>query len=147
MENKNLANCKPKEFLKQTYKIKQSVQKWLTDTDVMNIRKHLPEMIKITDGMTADQKESAQKENEKRINDQIMKNGMSILDSMLDTHADETLEILALCCFVEPSDIDNYSMSYYLSNIADLLSDPGVVSFFTSLARLVRTNMPSASEQ
>lgn len=36
---KNLANCTPSEFLKQTNKIKKSVEKWLKATDIMEIRK------------------------------------------------------------------------------------------------------------
>jgi hypothetical protein len=39
---KNLANCKPSEFLKQTNRIRKSVSKWLTDTDIANIRKRMP---------------------------------------------------------------------------------------------------------
>ena len=36
---KNLANCTPTEFLKQTSKIKRSAEKWLKVTDIMAIRK------------------------------------------------------------------------------------------------------------
>jgi hypothetical protein len=42
---KNLANCTPREFLKQTSKIKGSVEKWLKVTDVMNIRKRMPKAL------------------------------------------------------------------------------------------------------
>ena len=38
-ELKTLATCNPYEFLAQTNRIKESVEKWLTVTDVLNIRK------------------------------------------------------------------------------------------------------------
>ena len=41
---KNLANCTPKEFMVQTRLIKKSVERWLTETDIMNIRKNMPEL-------------------------------------------------------------------------------------------------------
>ena len=41
-ELKTLATCKPTEFVRQTNRIKKSVEKWLTDTDILNIRKRLP---------------------------------------------------------------------------------------------------------
>ena len=31
---KNLANCTPREFLKQTYRLKKCVEKWLQETDL-----------------------------------------------------------------------------------------------------------------
>ena len=44
---KNLANCTPREFLKQTYRIKKSVEKWLELTDLLNMRKNMPTLIPI----------------------------------------------------------------------------------------------------
>ena len=41
----------------------------------------------------------------------------------------------------EPEDAENHTMSEYLSSIGDLLSDQGVMNFFTSLAQLDQTNM------
>ena len=41
---KNLTNCNLKEFMVQTRLIKHHVEKWLTDTDIMNIRKNLPDI-------------------------------------------------------------------------------------------------------
>ena len=41
---KNLANCTPTEFFRQTNLIRKSVSKWLTDTDIQGIRKRMPEI-------------------------------------------------------------------------------------------------------
>ena len=101
---KNLANCKPSEFLKQTNLIKKSVEKWITVTDIKNIRARMPE-----------KKEEAYTEEE--LEEQGLKNLSAVLDAMLDIHAEETLEVLALCCFVEPEKVDDYTMSEYLEAI------------------------------
>lgn len=126
---KNLANCKPSEFLKQTNRIRKSVEHWLTVTDIMNIRKTLP---KLEEGMTKEQKQEATMA-------QVKANMSSMFDSMLETHADETLELLALVCFVEPEHVDDYPMSEYLDAVNELLNDKAVIGFFTSLARLGQT--------
>ena len=54
---KNLANCKPSEFLVQTNKIRKSVEKWLTVTDIMNIRRTQPEL---AEGMSREERQAAQ---------------------------------------------------------------------------------------
>lgn len=126
---KNLANCKPSEFLKQTNRIRKSVEHWLTVTDIMNIRKTLP---KLEEGMTKEQKQEATMA-------QVKANMSSMFDSMLETHADETLELLALVCFVEPEHVDDYPMSDYLDSVNELLNDKAVIGFFTSLVKLGQT--------
>ena len=87
---KNLANCKPSEFLKQTNRIRKSVSKWLTDTDVLNIRRRMPNTAE--DAPEEEKKAAMQK--------QIKKNLDAMLDAIMDEHPDETLELLGLMCFV-----------------------------------------------
>ena len=123
---KNLANCKPSEFLKQTNRIRKSVSKWLTDTDVMNIRKRLPQL---ADDVTDEEKNEA-------YNEQAKKNFNAILDAILDEHPDETLELLALLCFVEPEHVDDHEITEYLDSLRELMNDKSVFSFFTSLMQL-----------
>lgn len=123
---KNLANCKPSEFLKQTNRIRKSVSKWLTDTDVMNIRKRLPNL---ADDVTDEEKNEA-------YNEQAKENFSSILDAILDEHPDETLELLALLCFVEPEHVDDYEITEYLDSFRELMNNKSVFSFFTSLMQL-----------
>ena len=52
---KNLANCKPTEFMKQSNRIRKSAEKWLTDTDIINIRKSLPDYETAQEGMTKEE--------------------------------------------------------------------------------------------
>ena len=128
---KNLANCIPSEFLSQTNKIRKSVSKWLTDTDIINIRKIKPEL---TDDMTEEQKREA-------IEEQSRKNVWAIFDAILDKHPNETLDLIALLCFVEPENVDDYIITDYMDSFTEMMNNPSVWSFFTSLVRLVNLNI------
>lgn len=138
---KNLANCKPSEFLIQTNKIRKSVANWLTVTDIINIRKRLPELEEAGDGATTDERQAVVERNLKKKNEQVKQNLMDILDAMLVDHPMETLEILALCCFVEPEDVDNHPMSEYIGAITELIETKEVMSFFISLAKLAKIDI------
>lgn len=144
---KNLANCKPSEFLKQSLRIKRNVEKWLTSDDIKEIRSRLPKKEIITNTMTIEQKGEVMLRNEKAKQDQIMQNFMDILDVMLDKKFDETLSVIALSCFVEPENVDDYEISEYLGSIADMLEDKNVIRFFTSVARLGQTNISIVSKE
>ena len=123
---KNLANCKPSEFLKQTSKIRKSVSKWLADTDIMNIRKRMP-------NIPAD---ATDEEKKKAMEEQAKENFNLMLDAILDEHPDETLELLALLCFVEPSDVDKHDVTEYIDSFNEIINNKTVLSFFTSLIQL-----------
>lgn len=127
---KNLATCTPREFLYQTNKIRKVLESWLTKTDILNIRKNKP---KIPEGATAEERQQA-------IQAQVKENLSKMLDAILEANTDETLELLALLCFVEPEDVDNHPMSEYISSVTQLISNKDVLSFFTSLAQLGQTN-------
>lgn len=135
---KSIANCEPKEFLKQANRIRHSVANWLTVTDVMNIRRNYPEPKPIPEDATDEQKAEIEKRNDEALREQIKKNWEKILDSVMEEHADETLEVLALCCFVEPKDISKHSVVEYIRAFNELISNKDVLDFFTSLVRLGR---------
>lgn len=139
---KTLANCKPSEFLVQTNKIRKSVEKWLTDTDILNIRKRLPEYEQADVNASAEERKEILERNAVLEREQVKKNLSAILDAMLEDHPNETLEIIALCCFIEPSKIDDYTVAELLTSVNALLGDEAVIGFFTSLARLGNKNMP-----
>ncbi len=137
---KNLANCTPTEFLKQTFRIKKLAEKWLKEIDLLNIRKKMPKLQDVSD-LTGEEKERVQKANRDLVRKQIMNNLMEMLDKIMDENADDTVSLLALVCFVEPEDADKHTMSEYLESLGEMLSDKGVVSFFTSLAQLDQKSM------
>lgn len=127
---KNLANCKPSEFLAQSNKIRKAVSEWLTLTDILNIRQQKP---KFEIDMTAE-------EREKLTAEQVQKNLNEMLDQILEEHAEETLNVLALMCFVDPKDVDEHPMDEYIEAFNELINNQTVINFFVSLARLGQTN-------
>lgn len=127
---KNLANCKPSEFLAQSNKIRKAVSEWLTLTDILNIRQQKPKFeIDMTD-----------EERERLTAEQVQKNLNEMLDQILEEHAEETLNVLALMCFVDPKDVDKYPMDEYIEAFNELINNQTVINFFVSLARLGQTN-------
>lgn len=126
---KNLANCKPSEFLVQTNKIRKSVEKWLKLTDIMNIRKNVP----------PEKEGQTEEDRKKELEKQAKKNLSKMLDSVLEEHPQETLELIALMCFIEPQNVDDYPVSFYLEAFTELMNDKAVLGFFTSLLSLGQT--------
>lgn len=144
---KTLANCTPREFLKQTNRIRIAADEWLTATKILEIRQRMPEL---PEAKKPDSKEELKEDIEARrkaFADQMRNNTFAMLEAMLDTNADKTEELLALVCFVEPKDADKHTMSEYLACIGELLTDAGVLSFFDSLVKLGVSNMASLPVQ
>lgn len=133
---KNLANCKPSEFLVQTNKIRKSVAKWLTVTEIHEIRKRVPTY---KDDMDADERAQVR-------NEQMRANLSAIFDAVLEEHPAETLEVMALMCFIEPEEVDDYPMSAYLQSFSELIADESVLSFFISLASLANNGILTLAE-
>jgi len=136
---KTLANCKPSEFLRQSNRIRKAAAEWLTATDILEIRKNVPELEEIDDSMSDAAKVAIATKNRRALEEQARENLMSILDAVMDEHPDETLNLLALMCFVEPEHVDDHSMAEYLEAFTELINDEAVMGFFTSLARLGQT--------
>lgn len=139
-ELKTLATCKPSEFLRQTNRIKKSAQKWLTDTDILNIRRRMPTLETVPIDATVEDKAAIFARNKKLTQEQARKNISAMLDAILEMHPDETLELLGLCCFVEPENVDDYTVGEYLTAFNSLINDKAVIDFFTSLASLAQTS-------
>ncbi len=141
--SKNLANCKPSEFLVQTNKIRKSVEKWLEVTDIVNIRKHVPKLKDFPDNASTSDIEKIKEENKRLLAEQSKKNISEILDSIMDKHPKESLELIALLCFVDPKNVDDNPVSFYLENITELINDESVMGFFTSLVQLAQMDILS----
>lgn len=133
---KSLATCKPSEFVAQTGKIKNAVANWIDVIDLMNIRATQPQYEVLPIDSTPEQRAEIIKKNAEIQKKQTIVNLNKILDNMLVAHPQETLEVLALCCFVEPEHVDDYSMDEYLSCILDMFENKSVVHFFSLLAQV-----------
>ena len=141
---KNLANCKPSEFLKQTNRIKKSLERWMTDIDLKKIRSQLPEVTDIPKDADDITRKRIIEENKQKMKDQAYKNLSKIIDSALGEYPDETLEVLALLCFVEPENVDDHPMSEYITALTELITDEAVINFFISFSRLEQIGILNA---
>lgn len=144
---KTLVSCKPSEFLVQTNKIRKAVSKWLTDTNITGIRKTKPVLIPVNDNLSLEEKEEAIIENRRRLRAQSQENLTRILDAILEEHPQETLELLGLLCFIDPENVDDYSVADYLTAASEIIGNEAVLDFFTSLMRLDQMNTSDTVNQ
>lgn len=140
-EVKTLANCLPSEFLAQTFMIAEKAEKWLNDIDIKGILSRKTEIKEFPQDASEEEKEAIRTQNREAIRAQTRKNLMDALRAAMVTHSKETVEILALCCFIEPKDAENYKPSYYMAAFTSLISDKDVIDFFVSLAQLGQMNI------
>lgn len=135
---KTLLTCSPREFLVQTNRIKKTVEQWLTITEIKDIINRKPNGIQPLTG--DDEKDKIIKEsNSKKASDQGILNLSDIMDSALEKHTDETLEIIALMFFMSVDELNKIQSREMLVNLNALLNDEAVVGFFSSLQSTAQT--------
>lgn len=132
---KNLANCTPSEFIKQTVRLKDVVPKWLQTTEILKIRATKPKLIAVPKNATKDEKEEITRENSENMRKQAIENLSMMIDKMFAEHPQETLEVLALSCFVEPENVDDYTMDDYFCCLEEMAQAKSVINFFSLLAQ------------
>ena len=142
--SKNLANCTPDEFLDQSFLIMNAAEKFMKVNDILGIRSRKVEGLQEIPTDNEEEAERVRRENAKKITAQRMKNVKDFLTSMMHTHKKETLELLAISCFIDPADVNNYTMPFFLRNVGEMISNPDVLAFFTSAAQLEQTGIFSA---
>lgn len=134
---KTLANCSPKEFFTQTNKIRKAVEKWLKDTKILDIRARKPDFApEVKEGMTKEEVTEAIEKRKEVFAEQAKKNAFDMLEAAMEKHPDETIELMALICFIDPKEANDHKMSEYLANVTEIINDKAVLDFFTSLASL-----------
>ena len=142
--SKNLANCTPDEFLDQSFLIMDAAEKFMKVNDILGIRGRKVEGLQEIPKDNEEEADRIRKENAKKITAQRMKNVKDLITSMMHTHKSETLELLALSCFIDPAEVNNYTMAYLLRNVGEIISDQDMLAFFTSAAQLEQTGIFSA---
>ena len=133
---KNLAKCTPSEFIEQTVRIKDSAKKWIDAIDIINIRQHKPIYKMVPANASTEERQAIINENAAMKRKQAYNNLSDLLDNMLVKHPTETLEVLALSCFVEPKDVNNHLMEEYMDCIMDMLESKAVMRFLKVLAQV-----------
>lgn len=133
---KNLVNCKPSEFLSQTMRIKKKAEKWIKEIEFEEIRNASVDLEKPKGNETPEEFKALTERNTKTVQKQAMQNLSKILENAFEKYPQDTLEILALCCFVEPAKVDEYPIREYLQNLNSMINDEAVLNFFLSLVQL-----------
>jgi hypothetical protein len=111
----------------------------------MNIKNSLPTFVEINDDMSEEERKEKADINKELVREQNKKKLSLILDRCLDEHAEETLELMALMCFVEPEHINEHSAMEYLKEVTEMISNKDVLDFFSSLIRLGQTDLGNIS--
>lgn len=127
---KTLANCTPVEFLRQTNRIRHAAAGLLKKAEISEIRKRMPAL---SGNETPDQKKEAMREQGK-------KNFSDILDTLMETNAEDTAAVMAMMCFQEPKDMENATGMEYLSAGLELIQSKPVMDFFLMLMGLAQTS-------
>ena len=124
---KTLANCTDVEFLRQTNKIRKYAEAWLKNTGVLEIRRR--ELPTPDESLSEEAKKAAYRQSAmQRLND--------MLDTALDTHAEETARLLRMMCFVDENDAEALKMPTIIKAVSEIMADEDVLDFFISLRRL-----------
>lgn len=137
---KTLANCKPSEFLKQTNRIRKKAEKWLKDTNLIEIRNMKAVLESMPKDATGEERLAIVERNRIKTEELAREKLSLTLDAILEKYPDETLEMLALCCFIEPEEADEQEVGVYLNAVAELIGNSAVLNFFTSVVLLGQIN-------
>lgn len=122
---KTLANCDNIEFLQQTYRIADAVKAYITETNILEIRKRIPE----TKGMNQEEKQAVLR---KAAADNILE----MVRVALVEHTEDTLTVLGLICFTEDKETIKNDRKL-MTEAVKALTDESVLDFFISLMQSV----------
>lgn len=123
---KTLANCDNIEFFQQTYKIVDAVKAYLNETNIMEIRKRIPDTSSL----------KTEEEKKEAIRKGAAENLMEMIRTALAEHTAETLKVLGLICFCEDEEKLRTDRTILSESVA-ALCDPNVLDFFISLMQSV----------
>lgn len=141
---KTLVSCTPREFLTQTNRLRHTLDKWMKDVKLREIRAIVPVLETAPIEATVEERAEIARRNRDKVREQGYQNLMAVLDAAFEKYPDETLEILALCCFVEPNEVNDHPVREYLASITELIGDDAVIDFFTSFLRLSQMGTSNA---
>ena len=126
---KTIANMQGAEFLRQCNKIRHAAADLMQDTQILEIRKRMP---------TFTGKENPELR-KVMIEKQSKQNISDMLDELLDTHAEETYNVLKLMCVTEEGE-EPTGLDMAMAGL-EIVTSPKVMDFLSSLARLAQSDM------
>ena len=125
---KTIANMQGAEFLRQCNKIRHAAADLMQDTQVLEIRKRMP-------AFTGKENPELRKV---MIEKQSKQNISDMLDELLNTHAEETYNVLKLMCVTEEGE-EATGLDMAMAGL-EIVTSPKVMDFLSSLARLAQTD-------
>lgn len=129
----------PTEFLAWTISVKNEFPHWLEVTKIQEIRGVMPDLPDIPTGGTKAEIEAVEKEREKLLREQGLKNFWRIIDAAAYEHAADTVRLIAALCGVAPDEADNHTMGEYMEVLNDTLSDVETIRFFSLFLKLEKS--------
>lgn len=121
---KTIANLTGAEFLRAVNRTRYAVEKLLAVTGVMKIRKNVPAF---TGNETAEEKAEMERA-------QVKKNFSDMLDSLLETHPEETYEFILALCVREEGDPEPDGIELIMAAFS-LIGDKRVLDFLVQLGK------------
>ena len=121
---KTIANLRGAEFLRAINRTRKAVEKLLSATGVMKIRKNVPKFI---GNETPEEKAEMERA-------QVKKNLNDMLDSLLETHPEETYEFIMALCVRDEGDPEPDGIELIMAAFS-LIGDKRVLDFLLQLGK------------
>ena len=121
---KTIANLNGVEFLRAINKARHAVEKLLSVTGVLKIRKNVPNF---TGNETPEEKAEMERE-------QVKKNLNDMLDSLLETHPEETYECIMALCVRDEGEPEPDGIEILMAAFS-LIGDKRVLDFLSQLGK------------
>lgn len=121
---RTIANLNGAEFLRAINRTRKAVEKLLSVTGVMKIRKNVP-------NFTGNETPEERAEMERA---QVKKNLNDMLDSLLETHPEETYECIMALCVREEGEPEPDGIELIMAAFS-LISDKRVLDFLLQLGK------------
>ena len=121
---KTIANLNGVEFLRAINRTRHAVEKLLSVTGVLNIRKNVPTF---TGNETPEEKAEMERA-------QVKKNLNDMLDSLLETHPEETYECIMALCVREEGEPEPDGIELIMAAFS-LIGDKRVLDFLVQLGK------------
>ena len=121
---KTIANLTGAEFLRAINRTRHAVENLLTVTGVMQIRKNVPTF---TGNETAEERAEMERA-------QVKKNLNDMLDSLLETHPEETYKCILALCVCEEGEPEPDGIELIMAAFS-LIGDKRVLDFLVQLGK------------
>ena len=121
---RTIANLTGPEFLRAINRTRHAVEKLMSETGVLKIRKNVP---KFTGNETPEERKELERA-------QVKKNLNDMLDNLLETHPEETYECIMALCVRDEGEPEPDGIELVMAAFS-LISDKRVLDFLLQLGK------------